>query len=275
MASLLKFMKKFNSPTGNLGGIFGDFFNEKHIGLCIGIFDDKCIAYDQKHGDIELKKEDIISYSYRGLSKPIIIDGTNGYVQLDKVYDLKLKDGSNATLNLIYYKESLSTAKYKDSGELQLKFNLIQYREYDLSKLLNILGIKEENKNSQSYNNENNSTSQVITKNESSFEKQLRTPELSFSGDVNGSAFPLGTCINFESNDCDDYILFTYPDKKEEKITHEMIKCATVLSMGVIDIKEGNVLYGVKYLCVFKDGRQAILTVGISKNQYKVEKVLF
>lgn len=99
------------------------------------------------------------------------------------------------------------------------------------------------------------------------------------AGEVNGSAFPLGTYINFATDDGENIMLFTYPNKTEEKISHDMIKCATVLAMGVMDIKQnGNTttsVYGTKYLCVLKDGRQAVLTVGLGKTQYQVERVLF
>lgn len=99
------------------------------------------------------------------------------------------------------------------------------------------------------------------------------------AGEVNGSKFPLGTYINFGIDEGENYMLFTYPNKTEERITHDMVKCATVLAMGVMEIKkEGNVttsLYGTKYLCVLKDGRQAVLTVGLGITQYKVERILF
>lgn len=99
------------------------------------------------------------------------------------------------------------------------------------------------------------------------------------AGEVNGSAFPLGSYINFGTEEGENYMLFTYPNKTEEKITHDMVKCATVLAMGVMDIqKNGNVttsIYGTKYLCVLKDGRQAVLTVGLGKTQYRVERILF
>ena len=99
------------------------------------------------------------------------------------------------------------------------------------------------------------------------------------AGEVNGDAFPLGTYINFGAEDGENYMLFTYPNKEEEKITHDMVKCATVLAMGVMDIEKKNntttLLHGTKYLCVLKDGRQAVLTVGLGKTQYKVERVLF
>ena len=59
-----------------------------------------------------------------------------------------------------------------------------------------------------------------------------------------------------------------------------MIKCATVLAMGVVDIEKGannttTLRYGTKYLCVLKDGRQAVLTVGLGDVQERVERVLF
>lgn len=99
------------------------------------------------------------------------------------------------------------------------------------------------------------------------------------AGEVNGTAFPVGTYINFGSEEGESYMLFTYPNKEEERITHDMVKCATVLAMGVMDIQQkGNVttsLYGTKYLVVLKDGRQAVLTVGLGKTQYRVEHIIF
>ena len=99
------------------------------------------------------------------------------------------------------------------------------------------------------------------------------------AGEVNGSAFPVGTYINNGQSEGERFILFTYPNKTEEKITHDMIKCATVLAMGVVEIKQDSkgttLIYGTKYLCVLKDGRQAVLTVGLGKTQYYIESVLF
>lgn len=99
-------------------------------------------------------------------------------------------------------------------------------------------------------------------------------------GYVNGADFPLGTYINLGADDGENYILFTYPNKTEERITHDMVKCATVLAMGVIDIQKGpknttTMIHGTKYLCVLNDGRQAVLTVNLGETQYKVERVLF
>ena len=97
-------------------------------------------------------------------------------------------------------------------------------------------------------------------------------------GNVVSADFPFGSFINLGDEDGEDYILFTKPDQTSEKITHDMVKCATVLAMGVIAIqKSGNVttsIYGTKYLCVLKDGRQAVLTVGLDGSS-RVERVLF
>lgn len=116
---------------------------------------------------------------------------------------------------------------------------------------------------------------------------------LTRAGEVNGSEFPLGTYINFGTDEGENYMLFTYPNKEEEKITHDMVKCATILAMGVTEIKTAQqakaftnnqvgvvqdnvaIMYGAKYLCVLKDGRQAVLTVNLGKTQYMVERVLF
>ena len=102
-------------------------------------------------------------------------------------------------------------------------------------------------------------------------------------GEVSGSKFPLGTYINMgtdkDTAGDEKFMLFTYPDNTEEKITHDKIQCATVLAMGVIDIKKDanttTLIYGTKYLCVLKDSRQAVLTVGLGESQYAVESVLF
>ena len=102
---------------------------------------------------------------------------------------------------------------------------------------------------------------------------------MSRAGEVNGSAFPVGSYINLGSEDGERFLLFTYPNKQEEKITHDMVKCATVLCTGVIDIKQDGkgttMLYGTKYLVVLKDGRQAVLTVGLGPSLYRIESVLF
>ena len=99
------------------------------------------------------------------------------------------------------------------------------------------------------------------------------------AGYVNGSAFPAGTYINFANKDGDRAMIFTTPDSEEEYITHDMIQCASVMAMGVIEIEQkGNqtvLIHGTKYLVVLKDGRQAVLTVGLGESLYKIERILF
>lgn len=106
------------------------------------------------------------------------------------------------------------------------------------------------------------------------------------AGYVSGSSFPYGTYVNtinsyidkqYKDDDC---MIFTYPNGTEEKITHDMVKCATVLAMGYTGIdftteKNNNSSMGVKYLCVLKDGRQAVLTIVAGPCADDVERVLF
>ena len=98
-------------------------------------------------------------------------------------------------------------------------------------------------------------------------------------GTVSGSSFPLGTYINFATEDGDAAMLFTYPSKEEYMVTHDKVESAEVLAMGVIDIKQDGknttMLYGTKYRVVLKDGKVAILTVGLGDTLYKVERVIF
>ena len=100
------------------------------------------------------------------------------------------------------------------------------------------------------------------------------------AGDVNGSQFPKDTWFKYSSSDGEIGITIVFPNKEELKITHDQIKCATVLAMGVISIendprKGTTLLYGTKYLCVLKDGRQAVFTVGLGESQAALERVLF
>ena len=99
------------------------------------------------------------------------------------------------------------------------------------------------------------------------------------SGWICGHEFPVGTFINLTKDENERAFLVTYPNKTEEKITHDMIKCATILAMGVIDIAKNNnqntLLYGTKYLIVLKDGRQGVLTAGLGQPCNIIESVLF
>ena len=52
------------------------------------------------------------------------------------------------------------------------------------------------------------------------------------AGYVNGHDFPRGSYLNFGSDRDEKFFLITYPNKTEERITHDMIKAATVLAMS-------------------------------------------
>ena len=99
------------------------------------------------------------------------------------------------------------------------------------------------------------------------------------AGEVNGSSFPMGTWFKYSLKDGERGITIVLPNKEEVPLFHDQVKCATVLAMGVIEIKQDNkgttVIYGTKYLCVFKDGRQAVFTVGLGDSQAALEGVLF
>ena len=101
------------------------------------------------------------------------------------------------------------------------------------------------------------------------------------AGEVTGSSFPADTYLQFRKEEGEPAIRFVLPNKEEVVVTHDKVKCATVLAMGVIDIDHNSSknittsIYGTKYLVVLKDGRQAVLTVGLGEAQYFVERVLF
>ena len=98
-------------------------------------------------------------------------------------------------------------------------------------------------------------------------------------GTVSGSDFPLGTIINFTKDEGEAAMLFTYPNKEEYVVTHDKVKSAQVLAMGVTDIRNnGNnttTIYGTKYKVELTDGKIAILTVGLGQTLYKIEHILF
>ena len=98
-------------------------------------------------------------------------------------------------------------------------------------------------------------------------------------GKVSGSSFPLGTIINLSHEDGDAAMLFTYPNKEEYVVTHDKVKSAEVLAMGVIDIQNNNkgttTIYGTKYKVELTDGKVAILTVGLGNTLYQIEKIIF
>lgn len=98
-------------------------------------------------------------------------------------------------------------------------------------------------------------------------------------GKVSGSEFPVGTIINLTSTDGDASMTFTLPNKTEYIVTHDKVKSAEVLAMGVIDIQQkGNTttsVYGTKYKVELTDGKVAVLTVGLGDTLYRIEHIIF
>ncbi len=98
-------------------------------------------------------------------------------------------------------------------------------------------------------------------------------------GSVSSSDFPVGTSINLTQTDGDASMTFTMPNKEEYVVTHDMVKHAEVLAMGVIDIKTFNnqttSYYGTKYKVELTDGKVAVLTVGLGNALYNIEHIIF
>ena len=97
-------------------------------------------------------------------------------------------------------------------------------------------------------------------------------------GEVNSSSFPFGIVNTGKDDNGEKCLIFTYgANNTEEKITHKMIKCATILAMGVIKVDNGRPVEGVKYLCVLNDGRQGVITINATAGtaQSFVESILF
>ena len=77
-------------------------------------------------------------------------------------------------------------------------------------------------------------------------------------------------------------------DEKLEELTHDKIKCATIVGFGEIFVEAKLMTLGttatpggtapcpvVKYLVVFTDGRQAILTSRLAESGLAIERILF
>ncbi len=98
-------------------------------------------------------------------------------------------------------------------------------------------------------------------------------------GKVSSSDFPVGTYINLTENDGDSAMKFTLPNKSEYIVTRDKVASAEVLAMGVIDIqnngKQTTTVYGTKYKLVLKDGKVAVLTVGLGDTLYRIEHIIF
>ena len=98
-------------------------------------------------------------------------------------------------------------------------------------------------------------------------------------GKDSGSEFPVGTIINLTNTNGDASMTFTFPNKTEYVVTHDKVKKAEVLAMGVIDIQQnGNtttLIHGTKYRVELADGKVAVLTVGLGDTLYRIEHIIF
>ena len=108
---------------------------------------------------------------------------------------------------------------------------------------------------------------------------------------VTGSAFPRHAVLKFEGT-VDDLHCFIVDaankDEQVEELTHDKIKCATVVGFGEVYVAANLLTLGttstpggvapcpvVKYLVVFNDGRQAILTTRLAESGFTIERILF
>ncbi len=72
----------------------------------------------------------------------------------------------------------------------------------------------------------------------------------------------------------EDTLEVLFIDQTQYVITHDMVKNAEVLAMGIIEVKNNNTTPGIKYKVELTDGKTAILTVEIGKEDI-VESILF
>lgn len=91
---------------------------------------------------------------------------------------------------------------------------------------------------------------------------------------VSSSDFPVGTIIDLTTTDGDPSMTFTMPNKTKYTVTHDNIKSAEVLAMGVITIATDKPVYGTKYKIVMTDGKTAILSVPSARTQ-SIEHIIF
>ena len=112
-----------------------------------------------------------------------------------------------------------------------------------------------------------------------------------YAGVVTGSAFPRHAALKFEGT-YEDYHCFIVnaadKDAHLEELTHDKIKCATIVGCGEAYVSAKLLALGttaapsgmapcpiVKYLVVFTDGRQAIITARIAESELAIERILF
>ena len=115
----------------------------------------------------------------------------------------------------------------------------------------------------------------IVLGNKNNLPMQYHLTE-NYAAVVTGSAFPRHACLKFEGtvDDMRCYIVnAAEKDAVIEEFTHDKIKCATILGMG--DVFTNAPCSVVKYLVVFTDGRQAILTTRLAESGFVIERILF
>ena len=76
------------------------------------------------------------------------------------------------------------------------------------------------------------------------------------------------------TEDGDEPLAVLFTDNTQYIITHDMVKNAEILAMGTIFVKSNKAVPGIKYKVELTDGKTAILTVPMDKDD-KVERILF
>ena len=108
---------------------------------------------------------------------------------------------------------------------------------------------------------------------------------------VSGSSFPRHAALKFEGSIDDQHCFIVNAAEKDEQLeelTHDKNKCATIVGFGEIFVEAKLMTLGttatpggtapcpvVKYLVVFTDGRQAILTSRLAESGLAIERILF
>lgn len=104
-------------------------------------------------------------------------------------------------------------------------------------------------------------------------ERKTKDDEAVFSVAAGGD-LPLGTRVEIGREE--HALYFVTPGRKRRSVTHDVVKTADVLAVGILGIdEEGRHLCGVKYHLELTDGTRAVLTVPSGPACERVEHVLF
>lgn len=103
---------------------------------------------------------------------------------------------------------------------------------------------------------------------------------LNADGRVNGHDFPPGTYLRFVEEDGENAFRIMYPSGEKLIVTHDKVKYAAILCMGVIGTRPNKYegvtqILGTKIRFELNDGKSGIITCSIGDNLNIVESVLF